>query len=605
MRSKFLATLIMVLAANGAAAQEGTSLLRPVQRPDNAQDSAARIKAILEGSNSPYADQLQQVAGSTAVLPMTASELDRIVAPVALYPDPLLAQILVASTFPSDVVEADRLLTQTEYMSDAELSTALQEQTWDPSVVVLLSGFPTVLKRMAEDLDWTKTLGDAILYQEDDVLTAVQRMRAEAKTIGNLETNEAQVVEEEDEQIYIRPANPEVVYVPSYDPVTTYSTKNVPYSTGSTYGTGYNSGTTYGTGYNTGYTTGTGTGIGGLLGNPIVAGALGFGSALLVDELFNNDDDDDDDDDDGWDDYWKQRQTIDWNDRRFYPRPRYTNDGQRLSWDQERDRYYDREARRWRRDADVERARLDERRQALKWLDHQSDVREDRLKALRKREREAEQAVARQREAIQAAREEAREAESEADRLREKRRNQAERLDEREAEREREARREERQLERQREAEREARRQARAEEQAAEERRERRERRQQEADRQNKQQMQVSTEADKQRKTADDDRKKQQAASDTKKRQQTEQTAKKDDGGNKKSANKADDSQKKKANDAQKQGGKKADNNKQNSKKQQDKNQQKQASKKDDKKSGKGKRANCDDGKKGDCKKGN
>ena len=187
-----------------------------------AQDPAAPPPDLetLVDDLSPTADPaLEGPAADVAVEELlTPEELDTLVAPVALYPDALLAQVLVASTYPLQIVKADRIIAESADIGDADLSATLSDQDFDPSVLVLLSGFPTVVQRMAEDLDWTEQLGIAMLQQDDDVLAAVQRMRAEARDMGYLSSNDAQVIEEEAEQIYIRPADPEVVYVPTYDP---------------------------------------------------------------------------------------------------------------------------------------------------------------------------------------------------------------------------------------------------------------------------------------------------------------------------------------------------------------------------------------------------
>ena len=114
-----------------------------------------------------------KTAASDSAQTWTKDQLDALVAPVALYPDPLLAQCLVASTYPLQVVKADRLLAANAGVSDEELAERIAEQEWDPSVMVLLSGFPTVIQRMAADIDWTERLGNAMLQQDDDVLAAV------------------------------------------------------------------------------------------------------------------------------------------------------------------------------------------------------------------------------------------------------------------------------------------------------------------------------------------------------------------------------------------------------------------------------------------------
>ena len=117
---------------------------------------------------------------------LTEDELDDLVAPIALYPDALLAQIFVASTYPLDVVKAARWTDQNKEMPEADRADAADAQGWDPSVAVLAAGFPQVVGRMADDLDQTELLGDALLTQSDDVLAAVQRQRARADAMGNL-----------------------------------------------------------------------------------------------------------------------------------------------------------------------------------------------------------------------------------------------------------------------------------------------------------------------------------------------------------------------------------------------------------------------------------
>ena len=180
-----------------------------------AQDNSALRNAI-----DAQQQQTLEAAGAATEDPvlLTEEELDDLVAPVALYPDALLAQVLVAAAYPMQVAKADQLIDASADMGEDELSANLEGQDFDPSVLVLMSGFPTVVSRMADDLDWTERLGQAMIAQDEDVLAAVQRMRAQADATGNLTSNAAQVIEREDDQIYIRPADPEVVYVPTYDP---------------------------------------------------------------------------------------------------------------------------------------------------------------------------------------------------------------------------------------------------------------------------------------------------------------------------------------------------------------------------------------------------
>jgi hypothetical protein len=155
-------------------------------------------------------------------------ELDQLVAPIALYPDALLAQILMASTYPLEIVQAARWLKQgsNKDLKGNQLETALQAEPWDPSVKSLVA-FPPVLTMMNEKLDWTQKLGDAFLAQEKDVMDSVQKLRASAQAAGNLKSTPEQkvVVEQAAPQqtvIKIEPANPQVVYVPTYNPTVVY-----------------------------------------------------------------------------------------------------------------------------------------------------------------------------------------------------------------------------------------------------------------------------------------------------------------------------------------------------------------------------------------------
>jgi hypothetical protein len=143
-------------------------------------------------------------------------ELDQILAPIALYPDALLAQILMASTYPFEVVQAARWLKAHPNLKGEELQAALQEQTWDPSVKGLTS-VPQVLAMMDEKLDWTQKLGDAFLSQEQAVMDTIQSLRARAQAAGHLASTPQQTVVTQGQQISIVPATPGVIYVPVYD----------------------------------------------------------------------------------------------------------------------------------------------------------------------------------------------------------------------------------------------------------------------------------------------------------------------------------------------------------------------------------------------------
>jgi hypothetical protein len=145
-------------------------------------------------------------------------ELTQMLAPIALYPDSLIAQILMASTYPLEVVEAERWLRQNKELKGNALDEALKEKTWDPSVKSLCH-FPDVLFAMSNKLDQTRKLGDAFLGQEDEVMATIQDLRLKAQEQGNLKTTEEQKVIVEREIVRIEPAYPEVVYVPVYDPM--------------------------------------------------------------------------------------------------------------------------------------------------------------------------------------------------------------------------------------------------------------------------------------------------------------------------------------------------------------------------------------------------
>jgi hypothetical protein len=148
-------------------------------------------------------------------------ELDQMLAPVALYPDSLLAQILMAATYPLELVQADRWTKANRNLGGDQLNDALDQKEWDPSVKALVP-FPQVLSMMSERLEWTQKLGDAFLDQQDEVMDTVQRLRARAQAAGNLRDTEEQRVMAEDGGIVIEPVNPEVVYVPVYDPTVIY-----------------------------------------------------------------------------------------------------------------------------------------------------------------------------------------------------------------------------------------------------------------------------------------------------------------------------------------------------------------------------------------------
>ncbi len=148
-------------------------------------------------------------------------ELDQMLAPIALYPDDLLTQILMASTYPLEIVQAARWAKQNKNLKGDKLTEALEKEDWDPSVKSLVN-FPEVLERMNENLQWTQKLGDAFLAQQKQVMDTIQILRKKADQAGNLKDNPQQKVVVEKETIVIQSANPEVIYVPSYNPAVVY-----------------------------------------------------------------------------------------------------------------------------------------------------------------------------------------------------------------------------------------------------------------------------------------------------------------------------------------------------------------------------------------------
>jgi len=182
--------------------------------------------------------------------PQTADELQALVAPIALYPDSLVAQILTGSTFPDQVAVADYWIEQNKKLTGSALMKAVDKQPWDPSVKALTQ-FASVLNNMAKNLSWTSSLGEAYHNQQAEVMTAIQTLRAEAKAKGNLKsTSQMTVVQQSPQVIVIQPANPQVVYVPEYNPAVIYGS---PYLT-------------------PGYTTG----------DLAAAGIIGFGAGIAV-----------------------------------------------------------------------------------------------------------------------------------------------------------------------------------------------------------------------------------------------------------------------------------------------------------------------------------
>jgi hypothetical protein len=173
------------------------------------QDAAAPQENVPENASAPpYTQQ-------------TPEQLQQLVAPIALYPDSLVAQILSASTFPDQVVEADRWVQANPNLRGDDLGNAVDPQPWDPSVKAL-TAFPSVLGNMDKNLSWTSSLGDAYYNQQQDVMDAIQVMRQKAQQAGNLKSTPQQTVSDPYPDIAIQPVDPDLVYVPAYDPWLVY-----------------------------------------------------------------------------------------------------------------------------------------------------------------------------------------------------------------------------------------------------------------------------------------------------------------------------------------------------------------------------------------------
>jgi hypothetical protein len=190
--------------------------------------------ALLPGDTTLFASQASAQSPppeeqKTSVPP---EQLDSLVAPIALYPDPLLSQTLVASTYPLEIIQLQQWLGKNKNLKDQALVDAVKKQNWDPSIQAM-AALPDVVKQMAENIKWTTDLGNAFLAQQNDVMDAVQRMRKKAQDGGNLKSSEQQKVEtkvvESKQVVVIEQANPEVVYVPSYNPTVVYGALAYPY----------------------------------------------------------------------------------------------------------------------------------------------------------------------------------------------------------------------------------------------------------------------------------------------------------------------------------------------------------------------------------------
>jgi hypothetical protein len=217
---------------------------------------------------------------------LSQAQLEALVAPIALYPDSLVSQILMASTYPLEVSEATNWLRANSNLKGDALNNALQQQNWDASVKSLVS-FPPVLEMMGSQLSWTQNLGNAVLAQQSDTMAAIQALRAKAKKSGSLQSNAQQTVTTQgggsSETIIIQPTNPQVVYVPSYNPTVVYGAWPYPaYPPAAYYPPGYVAGTAL-------LSFGIGMAVGAALWGGCHWGGYGGGNSLTVNNnTYNN-----------------------------------------------------------------------------------------------------------------------------------------------------------------------------------------------------------------------------------------------------------------------------------------------------------------------------
>src|SRR5260370_3162453 len=178
---------------------------------------------VLATAPAGFADQGDQPSSQPPVQPaqQTPEQLQQLAAPIALYPDALVAQILAAATYPDQIVEADRWMQQHPDLKGEQLGQEVDKQPWDPSVKALTE-FPSLLANMDKNLSCTSSLGDAYVNQQQDVMNAVQVMLDRAEKAGNLKSTSQEKVSKQGQTIVIEPADPEVVYVPQYDPWLVY-----------------------------------------------------------------------------------------------------------------------------------------------------------------------------------------------------------------------------------------------------------------------------------------------------------------------------------------------------------------------------------------------
>ncbi|HEX6811998.1 MAG TPA: DUF3300 domain-containing protein [Planctomycetota bacterium] len=215
-----ITALLCVVSVSGRRLPASSSVDSEIQQTPPATEPKPQAPAATDPkAQAPAADPKQAPAKTETTF--KPEQLEQIVAPIALHPDSLLAQILMASTYPLEIVEAYRWLEKNPSLKGTQLEEALKKQDWDASVKALC-GLRDVVKQMNDNLDWTQDLGDAFLGQKDELMQTVQKMRKKALEAGNLKTTEQQKVTQDSEVIIIEQTKTEVVYVPSYSPTVVY-----------------------------------------------------------------------------------------------------------------------------------------------------------------------------------------------------------------------------------------------------------------------------------------------------------------------------------------------------------------------------------------------
>jgi hypothetical protein len=200
-----------------------SSVLKPMNLAKQTLGSFVSVLVVCVSANAKVRG-VEPSARQELYAAATDDELEALVAPIALYPDPLVAQVLGAATYPDQVVEADMYVRANLALRWEELIKGAEERAWDPSVTALVQ-FSGVLNKLAKNIVWTSTLGEAAANQQSDVMAAIQRMRAKALAVGNLKSGERiKVVQESPNAIVIQPVNPKMIYVPSFNSGMVYGT---------------------------------------------------------------------------------------------------------------------------------------------------------------------------------------------------------------------------------------------------------------------------------------------------------------------------------------------------------------------------------------------